>query len=350
MADAAVTVAEFYRQLALLLQARLPLPASIQELAKGFADARFKAALTAVGAATLSGQPLSAAMAQHPALFPPLQVRLVAVGERAGVLPSMLAWLARAAATQQQFLRQVRETLVYPLITLGVAGAVLVLLLMVVVPEMARWYSEMLGKSPLPALTYLVIGASNLLMVGWPVLLLPVLAGVGLTVWLLSGSLRAGRMLLTGCGWVPGGGRLLRAWDYAQLCQMLSELVRAGVPAAEGLDLLAGVVLHPRLRRDLPRWAAAVHGGRSMAEVLSEAGGEAALLALAFHPAAEPRLAEALADLGGVFQEQAEAASQGLLARLSVASMVLMVGGSATVVFAMFMPFFRLFYWYDGNI
>ena len=81
---------EFYRQLALLLRAQLPLPESVRSLAASCRDRRVRAVLDQVADDVGNGLPLADALRRHAREFPAFHLRLVGAAEQAGTLPHVL--------------------------------------------------------------------------------------------------------------------------------------------------------------------------------------------------------------------------------------------------------------------
>src|SRR5690606_29966073 len=115
------------------------------------------------------GQRLSEAMARQPRAFPPLYRAMVAAGEDAGALPVVLERLADLQERQQEVQGKLMSTLAYPVVLALTAVAVVFALMAFVVPRVVEQFDAM-GRE-LPALTRAVIGISELLANGWPLLL-----------------------------------------------------------------------------------------------------------------------------------------------------------------------------------
>ena len=104
----AADVTLFTRQLAGLLRAGLPLAPSLELIAQTPTRGGLPRIVQNVARDITQGVPFSDALARHPACFGPLYCQLVAVGELAGALPTVLARLAddrERAASQRAKLR-----------------------------------------------------------------------------------------------------------------------------------------------------------------------------------------------------------------------------------------------------
>jgi len=75
-------IADFYRQISLLLKSGLPLPDSIYQLGKNFDKADFKEVLFSLSDETKKGESLSGAMKEHSAYFTDFHIRMIETGEK----------------------------------------------------------------------------------------------------------------------------------------------------------------------------------------------------------------------------------------------------------------------------
>src|SRR5262249_59541117 len=76
------------------------------------------------------------ALVHHPALFPPVYVALVRVGEASGTLEKILQVLANDRSRAEALRRKVADALRYPAFLLFAATCVLIFFLMFVLPQL----------------------------------------------------------------------------------------------------------------------------------------------------------------------------------------------------------------------
>src|SRR3954453_12701322 len=95
-------VTTFPRDLALLLKAGARLDDALELLASDADVGRLRPVVARLRAALLSGESLAEAVAAHPALFPPMYVALVKVGEVSGTLDQVLEMLGAERARSEQ--------------------------------------------------------------------------------------------------------------------------------------------------------------------------------------------------------------------------------------------------------
>src|SRR3990167_6867869 len=82
------------RQLAILLEAGIPLATALDIIANSVTNQRLHRLLLSIKQRVLTGVALAQALHEHPRLFNSLYCNLIANGEQSGALSKMLAMLA----------------------------------------------------------------------------------------------------------------------------------------------------------------------------------------------------------------------------------------------------------------
>jgi general secretion pathway protein F len=254
----------FSQELALLLQSGIPLLEALQTLREKEAGADAPSALGDVVAALREGQPFSAALARAPKDFDTLFVAIVAASERSGQLATSLQDHAAYLTWSQALKSRLVASTVYPLMLLGVGGAVIVFLLLYVLPRFAGVFDG-LGRD-LPAasralIDFGVLAAAHPVAFLTAVLALPVLA-VMVARWPA-----AQRRVVAALWRAPGLGPRLRTVALARLYRSLGLLLAAGVPVTTALSVLTGVLSAP-LQPALNRVKNKVEAGERLSQAL----------------------------------------------------------------------------------
>ena len=152
-------LAIFTRQFSVMIDAGLPLVQCLEILAGQQENKIFQKMLTGVRASVEGGTTLSAAMKQFDKVFDPLYYNMVEAGETGGILDTILQRLSAYIEKNVKLQRAVKSALIYPVAVIGIAAAVIVLLLWKVVPIFVTLFDGLGAELPLP--TRIVIGLSN---------------------------------------------------------------------------------------------------------------------------------------------------------------------------------------------
>lgn len=231
------TLAVFTRQLAVLLDAGLPLLQGLEILSIQGQHAGLRAILLEVRSEVEAGSSLAEAMKRRPRAFNDLYVNLVAAGEASGALHAVMERLATHIEKVAKLRNQVRSALTYPAAILTVAAAVVFLILWKVIPVFRLVFEDLGGD--LPFLTRLVVGVSEFIG-AWALVLL----GGG-----AAAAFAASRLLRTRRGrqWadrlalrLPVVGKLLLRIVAGRACRTLSVLLASGIPILDALGAAAG--------------------------------------------------------------------------------------------------------------
>src|SRR5213595_2337290 len=166
----------FTRQLATLIDAGLPLLRGLNVLAKQERDAVLKKTINKLADSVQGGSTFSEGLSQHPRIFNDLYVNMVKAGEVGGVLEVVLTRLAEFQEKAAKVKNKVVAAMVYPVIVMVMAVAILSFLLVFIVPRFEAIFHEMLGDKPLPGITLFVIGISQFMQNHWAILLGAVVA------------------------------------------------------------------------------------------------------------------------------------------------------------------------------
>lgn len=233
-----VDIALFTRQLATMLAAGVPMLQCFEVVARGQVNPRMAKLLLAIRADIETGTSLSAAFQRQPAHFSKLYCNLVAAGEVAGVLDSLLERLAQYEEKSEALKSKIRSALMYPASVVAVAVIVLALIMVFVIPAFKSVFASFGAELPGP--TLLVMGISaHLVAWGWIYLILAVGAAYAMRqAWRESPALQ-----LAADGWAlksPVFGGMLDKACMARWTRTLSTLLAAGVPLVEALDSVVG--------------------------------------------------------------------------------------------------------------
>lgn len=204
---------------------------------------------------------MSEAMAEQPAMFPPLVWRSVAAGEQAGRLETVIDRLADHAEKRAALSRGIVTALVYPLLLAVLSLAVVWGLLGFVVPRVVEVFDQ--SNQALPPLTQSLILISELLSNWGGALLAALIGSILLSVLLLR---RPGprRVFDAAMLRAPLTGRVVRAHVSALFARTLSILMASGVPAVDALGTASGVIGNRKVRDDLEAAGQRVREGASI--------------------------------------------------------------------------------------
>ena len=135
-------IALFTRQLATMVRSGVPLLQSFDIAIKGCGNPSLARLLNDVRASVETGSSLSQAFRRHPDHFDALFCNLVAAGEQAGILDSLLDRLATYKEKILAIKSKIKSALFYPISVVVVAALVVSVMMLFVVPEFKKVFAS----------------------------------------------------------------------------------------------------------------------------------------------------------------------------------------------------------------
>jgi len=256
----------FTEQLAHLLQAGMTLDEGLSILEKRFKQPRVQQMTRGLHQALIDGRSFSQALREHPRIFPPLFVNLVAAGEASGALSEILLRLVKHLMQAKDLRDRVQQALIYPAF-LAIAGTALITVFITfMVPQLQGFMMQIGGGLPLA--TRILMEINHVLVTYWWLgLLIAIGIAVGFRAFVRTeeGRLTWDRFRLK----IPGYGRVIRYRYYAQFSRTLGTLIQNGVPLLRALDLVSEIAGNRYLELKIIETRRAVIDGATLSAALS---------------------------------------------------------------------------------
>jgi type IV pilus assembly protein PilC len=332
----------FTRQFATMIDAGLPLVQCLDILSSRGDNKALNTILKDVKDHVEQGGTFSQGLARHPKLFDELFVNLVRAGEMGGILDTILNRLAGYIEKRVKLARQVRGAMVYPVAIFFVAIVVVVVMLAWVIPSFKTMFSEFGGEEGLPALTQMVISASEgfLSNVHWIIL------GTGAFVFTITWIYRQPlgkhffhRTLLI----LPILGPVMRKIAVARFTRTLGTLLSAGVPILDSLDVVKKSAGNVVIEMAIQETSNKIREGRTMAEPLMETNVfppmVVQMIGVGEQTGALDTMLNKIADF---YEDEVDIAVAALTSLLEPLMMVFIGGIVGTILIAMYLPIFSI--------
>ncbi|HEY4469201.1 MAG TPA: protein transport protein HofC [Klebsiella sp.] len=331
---------EIIRQLAVLLQAGLPLAEGLELLAQQQPNKQWQALLQTQAEDLAQGISLSASLEKWPDVFPPLYLAMIRTGELTGKLELCCAQLAYQQREQLLLTEKVKKALRYPVIILFLALLVVMGMLCFVLPEFAAIYQTF--NTPLPWLTRAVMSVGEGLTRFWSLL-----AALGILPAILN------RLICQRPDWLlyrqkllhtlPVFGKLLCGQRLSQIFTVLALTQSAGISFLQGLQSVEETLSCPLWRKRLQQVCQHITHGEPIWQALTNSGGFTPLcIQLIRTGEASGSLDTMLENLARHHSEQTHQQADNLATLLE--PMMLVVTGTivGVLVVAMYLPIFHL--------
>jgi len=228
----------FTRQLATMMKSGVPLLQAFDIVGRGHANPAVAKLLLDIKADVETGSSLSQAFRKYPLYFDALYCNLVAAGEQAGILDTLLERLATYKEKILAIKSKIKSALFYPISVIVVAFVITAVIMIFVIPAFKDVFKSF--GADLPAPTLLVIAISDFFVAYWWAIFGIIFGGLYFFFesWKRSEKVQMAmdRLLLR----LPIFGDIIRKAVIARWSRTLSTMFAAGVPLVESLDSVGG--------------------------------------------------------------------------------------------------------------
>jgi type IV pilus assembly protein PilC len=336
----------FTRQLATLIDSGLPLLRSLTVLEKQEPNPVLRATVSALAENVQGGSTFSESLAQHPKIFNKLYVNMVKAGELGGVLEVVLNRLAEYQEKAQKLKNKIVSAMVYPVIVMFIAVAILVFLMIFIVPKFKEMFAN--TDSELPLISKIVFGMSEFFLA--TPLFVPnvvfVFMAFGLGVFLFNiwgrtpgGRIKIDTMKLK----MPILGDIQRKSAVSRFSRTLGTLVTSGVPILQALNITRDTAGNIIISRAIEEVHAAVKEGETIVTPL-QASGVFPNMVISMVDVGEEtgQLPEMLLKVADVYDDEVDNAVTALTSILEPIMIVILALIVGAVVFALFLPLIKM--------
>jgi type IV pilus assembly protein PilC len=331
----------FTRQLATMMKAGVPLLQSFDIVGKGHANPAVSRLLMSIKTDVETGSSLATAFRKFPLHFDALFCNLVAAGEQAGILESLLDRLATYKEKILAIKSKIKSALFYPIAIIVVAFVITAVIMIFVIPAFKQVFTSF--GADLPAPTLLVMGISDFFVKYWYIIFPVVFGGVWgfLELWKRSVPVQIfmDRWLLR----LPIFGDLIRKSTIARWTRTLSTMFAAGVPLVEALDSVGGAAgnyVYLQATKEIQR---KISTGTSLTASMQESGVFPSMVvqmvSIGEESGALDSMLSKVADFFEAEVDDAVEAMSSLMEPMIMVVLGVLIGG---MVIAMYLPIFKI--------
>lgn len=250
--------------LATMLNAGIPILEAIDAL---MADSKGgqKALLKLIQRTLDEGKPLSQAFELAPKVFDPVTINLIKSAEEGGSLDTSLTELAQNIKRQAAFRSHLRSSLVYPAFVMATFAAILILILTFVIPRLGKVFTGL--RVELPPATKFLISVSDFLLGNYMAIIIGFVILGTLIVILYKANKR---LVINAFMRMPLLRKLGVEIDLTRFTHSMSQLLHAGIPIVEALELSGHVVINKKVRATVHDCQEMVTAGKPFSEGLQK--------------------------------------------------------------------------------
>ena len=225
------------RQLASMTSAGLSLVRALYILQEQQTNKKAKRVLLDIYEEVQKGKSFSEVLESKPGVFPDLFVSLVAAGESSGTLEQILVRVSDHFANATKTNNKIKSAMVYPIILLVLALAVIVLMFTMILPT----FTSMMDPEDMTPLSKGMIAFSDSLINYWYVYLI-VIAAIVVLFWICRRTpaikLRMDELVLR----IPKVGKLISTIYTGRFARNMSNLYAAGLQMVDCIEKSVSVL------------------------------------------------------------------------------------------------------------
>ena len=329
----------FTRQLAILLDAGLPLIRSLRTLEKQSKNANLKIVLGQTADTVEGGATFAESLAQNPKSFDKLYLNMVRAGEASGAMEIILDRLASFMEKASRIAGKVKSAMIYPIVILSLATLALIGMMIFIVPNFAKIFQDLLGpKEPLPGITQGLIFVSQTLVSGWYYYVGGVISIV--VIYKIIVAFKYGKW---GRDWLvynmPIFGDIVSKTAISRFGRTLGTLMSSGVPVLGALAIVRETSGNEVVASAIQKVHDAVRDGDGIAKPLGETKIFPEMVISMVEVGEETgKLPEMLTKIADTYDEEVDNAVSALTSLIEPLMIVLLAGVVGTIVIALFMP------------
>ncbi len=329
------------RQFATMINAGLSLLRALVILSEQTENKELAKILVQVSADVEEGQSLSASLAKHPRVFPPLMVNMCRAGEVGGFLDSVLLQIAENYEAEVKLKGKIKSAMTYPVVVFVMAILAVVGMLLFIVPVFSKMFTSLGGELPAP--TKVLIFMSSVLKFGAPFVIVFGIAGV--IIWNKVKHTPEVRGFIDPLKLkIPVFGDLFAKIALARFARNLGTMMSSGVPILQALDIVAETTGNSVVGKAVLDVQESVRQGESMTAPLAR------------HAVFPPMLVQMMAvgeDTGALdamlhkisefYDQEVEATTESLTALIEPLMIGFLGGIVGAMIIALYMPIFKIF-------
>ncbi len=258
----------FTQELGNLLDSGLPIDRALFVLSEHAEKKALRAIIKEVYVDIQKGNTLSSAMSKHK-VFPRLYINMIRAGEAGGILEVVIKRLVGFLETTLNFKKEIISALIYPILLTVVGGLAVTVLMLYVIPNFSKIFSDMGQALPLP--TMLLIRSSSLFAAYWWAFL----GGIAGAIVLARAYVRTaeGKTYIDGLQLrLPVLSKLSMKFIIARFSRTFGTLLQSGVPILEAIRVSRDVIDNDVITEKLKVLEEGVSKGKGISVPLRESG------------------------------------------------------------------------------
>lgn len=329
----------FSRQLAVMMEAGIPIARALATLSSQIKNPAFRNAIEVIAAEVEGGTSVSEAFSQHPHIFNKLYLGMIRAGEAGGNLEESLIRISEHTQKEKSLRDNIKSAVRYPIGVLLFATFILIVMLIFFIPIFENLFP---GDMPIPLLTKGLIVLSRSIRNYWYLwLAILSLLAISIVHYIKSprGYLRWDRVRYK----LPGFGPLFHRSVIGRFSNVLAVLLISGIPIIQALETAASASGSPLIENIVEQAILQIQEGSSISDPLETSGFFPPTMIQMLRVGEETgALPELLDRISAFYEEEAALISKNLISMLEPLLIIFVGVLIAVMLIALYLPIFTI--------
>jgi type IV pilus assembly protein PilC len=259
------TLLDFTTELEILTESGLTLLMALKQLEKQISDKSMKDIIGDMAVDIQGGTPFHEALSKHPKAFSETYCSIMEANEKAGTLDAGLRQIVKELRQQIAVRSQVQKSITQPLIIVGLAIVVAVIMIVVVLPQLTSIFDQFGGDLPFTA--QLLVGLSDFI-VNYKYYILLVVLLLCLVIYIFLRNPSTKKLYDKWVFSVPLFGEVIRWNETARFSRTLSNLLGSGILLPDSINIMLRTVSNTHFRNSLSQVRKELIQGQSLSSTI----------------------------------------------------------------------------------
>lgn len=258
-------ITELTRELAVLVEAKIPLARGLASIAESESNAALKEMLNDVAVAIESGSPLTEALSRHRQHFGDVYIETLRAAERSGDLVSVMKLLADLLEKTRETKQLIKRAMAYPTIVLIAVAVAVTVIVVFVIPKFGATFASQGVEMPITTRVLQAVG-ENVKLYWWAYVSGLAAAIIGL---ICSWRTEGGRNVIEGLLLkTPYISRILTAVTASRFVRVMSIGLSSGLDVIESIEISGKASGRPLFASECRVMADRLRGGETVDGVI----------------------------------------------------------------------------------
>jgi len=229
----------FFRQLAILVEARVPIVYALSAIKDQTENPFFKTVIEEIVNDIQDGLPFSDALKKKPEIFSSLSISIIKSGEASGNLKQSVEYVADSIEKNHNLSKKITSAFIYPAVVMAVFFVIGFVFVAFIIPKLTIVIKDM--GVDFPWYTKVVMVGSDFMAVYWWAVLLGIIGVVlGILFFLETrkGKEKMDRLKIN----MPVFGKIFQNIYITRFSENLAILLKGGIPIIRAVTLSSSVV------------------------------------------------------------------------------------------------------------